>query len=309
MIRIRAILIFLVIGSMAVPCWGVIVFKKNQDEPIRGFLINENAASIEVHEPLPNGDVRKHILPRVSIDDVIRAVEPERLAALKPEAPEGYRSYAEDLAVKTEDPEARAMAIRLYLIAAHLKPDELGRSCLLGMAGLARTPEEERAFRAMSFSLDPDHDASLLKAPKIAASDFAVIKEADRQALRSALQLLRAGKLSEARRHFSRPPVQAAATYYSHVISESEYQEAIRAAGRLPPGLLRKFLTLEITLSTTVPTEAGDKTSEFAPWSQIIARGDTKPVISQTLTTLTEFDPRLTIYRDGKWVDGKANGK
>ena len=301
MFRMPAILIFLVIGSISVPCWGVIVFTKNRDEPIRGFLIGENAISIEVHEPLPSGDVRKHILPRVSIDDIIRAVDPERLAALKPEAPEDYRSYAEDLAVKTEDPEARAMAIRLYLIAAYLKTDELGRSCLLGMAGLARTPEEERAFRAMSFSLDPDHDASLLKAPKLTASGFTGIKDGDRQALRTALQLLRSGKLNEAGRHFSLPPVQAAATYYSHIISESEYQDAIRAAGRLTPRLLRKFLTLEITLTATVPTEASDEPSAFAPWSQLIARDDTKPVIPQTLTSLTEFDPRQSVYRAGEW--------
>lgn len=301
MIRIPAILIFLIIGSTSVPCRGVIVFQKNQDEPIRGFLINENAISIEVHEPLPSGEVRKHILPRVSIDDIIRAVDTKRLAALKPEVPEDYRSYAEDLAVKTEDPEARDMAIRLYLIAAYLRPDELGRSCLLGMAGLARTPEEERAFRAMSFSLDPDHDSSLLKTPKLVASEFTGIKDSDRQALRTALQMLRTGKLNEARRYFSRPPVQAAALYYSHIISESEYDDAFRAAGRLTPRLLRKFLILEINLSITVPTEASDESPEFAPWSQIIARDDTKPLISPTLTTLTEFDPRQSIYREGKW--------
>ncbi|MEO8496706.1 MAG: hypothetical protein ABI614_16680 [Planctomycetota bacterium] len=301
MLRIPAIFIFLVVGSVSVPCWGVIVFKKGQDEPIRGFLINENAVSIEVHEPLPSGKVREHILPRVAIDDIIRAIEPERLAALNPEAPDGYRSYAEDLAVKTEDPEARAMAIRLYLIAAYLKPDELGRSCLLGMAGLARSPEEERAFRAMSFSLDPDHDPSLLKTPKLPTADFAGIKETDRQALRIALQALRTGKLIEARRHFSHAPVKAAAAYYSHIISESEYDEAGRAVGRLTPRLLRKFLTLEIMLSTTVPTEAGDSRPEFAPWSQIIARDDTKPVSPQSLTALTEFDPRQSIYRAGKW--------
>jgi hypothetical protein len=232
---------------------------------------------------------------------MIRAVEPERLVALKPEAPEGYRSYAEDLAGKTEDPEARVMAIRLYLIAAYLEPDELGRSCLLGMAGLARTPKEERAFRAMAFSLDPDHDPSLLKTPKTTAADFTGIKDVDRQALRTALQLLRSGKLVEARRFFQRPAIQAAATHYSHIISESEYQEAIRAAGRLTPRLLRKFLTLEITLSVTSPTAASDEPPDFAPWSQLVARDDTAPVISQSLTTLTEFDPRQLIFREGKW--------
>ncbi|MDA1049072.1 MAG: hypothetical protein O3C40_01150 [Planctomycetota bacterium] len=301
MLRRLTILIFLVLGSISVPCRAVIVFQKNQDEPIRGFLIVENAVHIEVHEPLPNGGVRKHILPRVSIDDIIRAVDPDRLAALKPEAPEAYRSYAEDLAVKTEDPEARAMAIRLYLIAASLAPDELGRGCLLGMAGLARTPREERAFRAMAFSLDPDHDPALLKPPKMTVSAFAGITEADRKALLTALQRLRTGQLDDARRYFSRPPVQAAATHYSHLISESEYQEAIRAEGRLAPRLLRKFLTLELTLLATTATEAIAEPSDPSPWSQLIARDDTLPASPQTLAELTEFDPRQSVYREGKW--------
>ena len=263
MIRMSAILVFLILGSLAVPCRAVIVFQKNQDEPIRGFLISENAISIEVHEPLPNGDVREHILPRVSIDDIIRAVDPDRLAALNPKTPEDYRSYAEDLAVKTEDPEAREMAIRLYLIAAYLKPSELGRSCLLGMAGLARTPEEERAFRAMAFSLDPDHDPTLLKTPRHSALEFSRMNDSDRQALLTALKLLRTGRLKEASRYFSRPPVQEAATYYSHIISESEYQDAIRLAGRLTPVLLRKFLTLEITLSATDAAPVAEEPARF----------------------------------------------
>jgi len=193
------------------------------------------------------------------------------------------------------------MAMRLYLIAAYLQPDELGRSCLLGMAGLARTPEEERAFRAMAFSLDPDHDPSLLKTPKATAADFPGIKENDRQALGTALKLLRSGKLDEARRYFQRAPVQAAATYYSHIISDSEYQEAIRAAGRLTPRLLRKFLTLEITLSASSPTDVIDEPPTSVPWSQLVAREDTQPAQPQDLTTLTEFDPRQSIFREGKW--------
>lgn len=301
MSRTLGLAIFLLFGATSDPCWGVIVFQKNVDEPIRGFLIEENAVSIEVHEPLPSGDVREHILPRVAIDDIIRAVDPDRLTALKPDTPEGYRSYAEDLAVKTEDPEARAVAIRLYLIAAYLDPSGLGRSCLLGMAGLARTPAEEKAFRAMAFSLDPDHDPALLKSPKSTVSSFTGIKANDREGLRIAVRLLRSGKLEDARRYFSRPPVQAAATYYSHIISESEYQEAIRAAGELGPRLLRKFLTLEIALSTVSPVAVADDPSGFAPWSQLIARDETQPVRPQGFATLTEFDPSQSVFHDGKW--------
>ncbi len=299
--RILLLLLFVGIGSVSVPCRGVIVFQKNKDEPIRGFLIHEDGVSIEVHEHLPSGEIRKHVLPRIVIDDIVRAVDSERLAALTPGAPDDYRSYAEDLAVKTEDPEARVMAIRLYLIAAYLDPDELGRSCLLGMAGLARTPDEERAFHAMAFSLDADHDPALLKAPKVTASAYTGLKAIDRQALRTAVRLLRSGKMAEAERYFSRPAVRAAATYYSHVISEAEYQEAVRVEGRLSDRLLRKFLTLELTLSDTEATETTDKSPAVAPWSQLIARDDTAPITPRSLLAITEFDPRKSVYQEGKW--------
>jgi hypothetical protein len=285
------------------PCWGVIVFKKGQDEPIRGFLIKENTISIEVHEPLPNGKLLEHVLPRVAIEDIIRAVDVDRLAKLDPETPEGYRSYAEDLAAKTEDPEARYTAIRLYLIAAYLRSEELGRSCLLGMAGLARSSDEERAFRAMAFSLDPDHDRSLLKSPSMATTDIGIgIEQKDRKSLTVALRLLRTGKVREANRYFSRAPVMNAAKQYFHIVSEEEYKEAIGAVGRLTPRLLRKFLALELELSASTPNKSTDEPALIAPWSQLIARDDTQPITPQSLTAITEFDPRLAIYREGKWV-------
>ena len=51
------------------------------------------------------------------------------------------------------------MALRLFLIAAHLDPQKLGPSSLLGMSLLASTPAEVRKYRAMAFLLDPKGDA------------------------------------------------------------------------------------------------------------------------------------------------------
>ncbi len=301
--RTIAFIAFLLFANIGLPCWAVIVLVENRDEPIRGVLAEENASSIEVHELLPNGTVTKHSIPRVTISELIRAIDPEQLAALTPERPEAYRRYAEDLAIKTEDPEAPVEAIRLYLIAAYLKPDELGRSCLLGMAGLARSPAEERSFRAMAFVLDPAHDPSVLKPPKVKASTFTGVTDLEKRSLRTGVQLIRAGKLDDAKKYFQRPPVQAAAASYSHIVSKADYDEAAEANGRLTPRLLRKFVTLEIALSGITTTEVATESMDVAPWSQLIARDDSEPITPQTLTTITEFDPRAQLYRDGKWVE------
>lgn len=288
--------------SLTTPCRAVIVFKKGDDTPIRGFIVEENSVHIVVNEPLPNGEMRKWILPRVQIEDIIRAVSTNELTALRPDNPAAYRQYAEDLAAKTEDPEARSVAIRLFLIAAHLSPDDLGRSCLLGAASLARTPEEERALRAMAFVLDPDRDATLLKPPKLVAADFSSIRAEDRAALLRAVRALRRGRAAEARRMLSRQTLQNTIAYYSHIAAQQDYDAALEAGGRLSNKLLQKFITLEITLSD--PSASAGKTDkkQVIPWSQVLARRQTKPVKPLALEAITEFDPRECHFMEGKWV-------
>ena len=297
------IAVFLAAFVLATPCHAVIVLRKASDEPIRGILVEESTTHVIVNEVLPSGELKKWILTRSEIDDVIRAVSPDQLAGLHRDNAEGYRQYAEDLAVKTEDPEARAMAIRLYVIAAHLAPEQFGRSCLLGAAGLARTPEEERAFRAMAFVLDPEHEATLLKQTKLVASNFATVNKEQRLELRKAVRMLRSGKLPEARRMFARESVQKSMTSYTHIASHADYEAAIQAKGRLPAALLRKFVTLELALADIGGSASEAEEDDVTPWSQIIARRATQPVKPLTLEAITEFDPRDCHFVDGKWVN------
>jgi len=303
MIRhLLGLMFFLAAAVLVSPCHGVIVFQKGKDEPIRGFLVEETSTHIIVNEVRPSGEVQKWILTRNEIDDIIRAVSEDELAALRNDSVAGYRQYAEDLAAKTEDPEARAMAIRLYVIAAHLAPEEFARSCLLGAAALARTPEEERAFRALAFVLDPEHDATLLKQSKLGASDSSTVSPQRRLELREAVRMLRSGRLAEARRFFARATVQKSMTSYEHVVSQADYETAVQAKGRLPAGLLRKFITLEMALAEVAASAGNVEANEATPWSQLIARRATTPVKPLALEAVTEFDPRACHFVDGKWV-------
>lgn len=299
---------FLIIGcvlavlAVAAPCHAVIVFQKGRDEPIRGYLVEENSLRIVVNEVLPNGQLRKWDLSQVQVEDIVRAVSADDLAALRSNKPEGYRRYAEDLAAKTEDPDARAVAIRLYVIAAHLSPDELGRSCLLGAAALARSSAEERAFHAMAFLLDPDHDSTLLKTPKATPKDPTAITDEDRSQLRTAIRMLRNGKLTEAKRMLDRESIGRAKAFYSHIATDEDYVAATDAKGRLSPKLLRKFVTLELALAGGSSSENSDEPKQATPWSRTIARKSTQPIKPLALAGITEFDPRACHFVDGKWV-------
>lgn len=282
------------------PASAAIVFVKGQSQPLRGFLVQETDSLVVVREVLPSGATRDHRLQRDQIEDILRTVSAERLAGLSPDDPAEYRHYAEELAIKKEDPEARATAMRLYLIAAWLQPEELARSCLLGMADLARTPDEERSCRALAFLLDPGHDATLLK--PASPTPPAAIPEADRSALRIALRHLRSGRENAARSILERESIRAAAAHYGHILDREDYQALLRASGRLTPALRRKMLKLEIALSSAGAAEPADDPTRPAPWSELMAREQFSPVTSLSLAGITEFDPRACLYRDGQWV-------
>lgn len=180
------------------PAAAAIVFLKGEDEPIRGFLRREDDQTVVIDQLLSDGSTTERTIPKSEIEDLLKTVSPERLAALQPDQPDQYREYAEELAEKRKDPEAHFTAIRLYLIAAYLAPERLGRSCLLGMVPLARDATEERRFRAMAYLLDPAHDEQLLTDSTLAPARQPEAPPRQAEFALRALRLLRQGKRNEA---------------------------------------------------------------------------------------------------------------
>jgi hypothetical protein len=287
--RSGAVLWGLLLLACASPASAVTIFERGKAEPTRGRLLRQSAGQVTIQEALPEGTTRERTILRSEIEDLIDPVSSERLAGLSPEQPQAYRNYAEELAEKRIDPDAQAAAIRLYLIAAWLDPEGMAKSSLLGMTALARSPDEEREFRAMAYLYDPDHDRRLLRAaePKEAAAN----PTETRDYLLRALKLRRQGNGPGASTNLNRSGVKEELKKYSDYLTFEELSQA-----GLPDALLRKIVALELFL------ESGDRAAEGAPaWSQIYRPG-MPPVPALRLETLTEFDPRLCVYRDGKWV-------
>ncbi len=192
------VLLSIIICMTAQPAWAVIIFLKEQDQPIRGYLLRANERVVVIDQLLDDDTTKERTISRSDIDDIIQTVSPERLKTLHPDNPDKYRDYAEELAEKSKDPDARRAAIRLFLIAAHLAPDRLGRSCLLGMVPLARNDTEQRRFRAMAYLLDPKHNPSLLTMPVQTAAPKRDADPHQADFMLRALRLLRQGKGREA---------------------------------------------------------------------------------------------------------------
>jgi hypothetical protein len=301
-------LFFTIFGATS-PAAAAIMFLAGSDEPLHVLTIREDAASVVVGLPQADGTFTERVYEKRQIEDFIRTVDAKRLAELSPEKPSAYRDYAEELAEKKADPDARAAALRLYVIAAQLDPDNLGRSSLLGMTALARSPLEERRIRAMSYLLDPAHDASVLKGggSSPTASTTAEGDASGRESLLSMLRLLRKGQGPIARRTAERKESEAIFAQHGRGLTQKQFLALCRGGQTLAPEQLARLIRLELALSGGAASAADDepaggKSTARPSWSEAISSGDTKPIAPLSLETLTEFDPRLSVYRDGKWT-------
>lgn len=306
---LRTSYVVLLLLTLAAPAQAVVIFLKGGEAPIKAALVRQDADKVVVRETKPDGTTAEREILRDDIDDMIVSVSAERLEKLDRGNPSAYRDYADELAEKRQDPDAREMALRLYHIAAWLDPPRLGRGCLLGMAALARGPAEERKFRAMAFLLDPQHDRRLLKAPEAPSQPVPSprAKAVPASALRP-LQLLRQGKHREAERLAQRSPYKDLFAETGQLLSYDEFKAACDAYPRvgLPDEVLRKIIQIEITLGN-LAKPAGEEAPahDSATWSETVRMGRTEPLPTLSLESLTEFDPKKCLYRGGQWVEPK----
>ncbi len=301
--RIVPVLLTIVLAMAAARCEAVVVYDKRfPDEPIMGFLVRDTDTSLVVRQVLVNGKETTRTFSKSDVDFIL-TVDRMRLGELNPAEPKDYRDYAEELSEKRQDPEARATAIRLYLIAAHLDGNALGRSSLLGMVNLARSANEEAKFRAMAYLLDPEHDERVLKRPDPVKSRPTTLNDKSRLALLNTLRYLRQGYIASARRAFEQSETREAISFFGEIITEKEINAAIRP-GRLPQTMLKKFLLIELSLlpnsGDIAPPMVDDRT---ASWLDAIDRDGKAPVPILTLETLSEFKPTQCVFREGRWVE------
>ena len=266
-----------------------------------GFLVYEDQRRIVLRMATPAGESYEREFLRSEIDDVLYTVSAERLEMLRCDDPRGYRDYAEELAEKRQDPEARETAIRLYLIAAYLDTADLGRSSLLGMIDLARTESEQRKFRAMAYLLDPDHDRRVL-APAPATASAAKRDDAARAVLLGALRGLRQGQPSAAQRLLTSPSLKDQLTPFQHVLSYEELKAATQAPS-LSPHQLQKVLIVELALTQSSADPDPTPQDAAVSWQQSIRGDGRQPMPVLSLESLTEFNPRQCRYQNSKWIE------
>ncbi|MFI4876134.1 MAG: hypothetical protein ACIALR_12375 [Blastopirellula sp. JB062] len=302
MIR-TACLLGIAILSLPSLAKGAVVLVRGEPEPASGYVERRPGGVLLLRIPQGGGKSVTREIPLADVEEVIETVSPNRLAELDPAQPDDYRNYAEELAQKKVDPEARETALRLFLIAARLDPQRLGRSSLLGMTSLARSSEEARRFRAMAFLLDPDHDVRLIQdrpATQLASTDKV---EEWSDLIITGLRKLRGGDYRSARSILRRNDIEKA---FDDLVSEISYEECQAILTRtcdgcegskIPLPLIRKLVLAELALLPKVR----NVDAEEPGWAELTAAENHQPLPTLTLETITEFDPRNSVYRQKQW--------
>ncbi len=310
----RFLLTFALLCFVASPAWAVVLITEVGTR-ITGYLVRDDGTAVTIRRKLPDGTEREDTYLKSKVT-VVQTVKAERLQELKPEAPRAYRDYAEELAAKKDDPEARDMAIRLFLIAASLDPDGLGRSCMLAAAPLGRDHQEERRFKALAYLLDPKHDKESLKdGSRTAPPDPTLSPEW--KTFIAALKAYRKGNYAEAVKLANEPGVPRcfadAAGFLTHkeFVAKCSAPENPKGSPDAASELVRKIVRLELRYEeSSAPLKMDPKAGNIGgPWQAATGAGGRVAPPPLALEALTEFDPRESVFRAGKWQRPDAEKK
>lgn len=282
--------------TAAVGMARAVIVETRSGERVMGYLVRKDGDRVVVRCRAADGSWTTKEFDATAVT-VVETVSVKRLEGLRKEQPLEYRLYAEELAEKRVDPEARDMALRLFLIAAHLDPARLGRDCLKSMSDLAWDDRDKRAFRAMAFLLDPQRDPKLLGK---ADGPPRVERAPNRDRFIAALRAFRAGRTAEAARLARKEGVAEFFTTVPGLMSHKAFLDACAAnEHRLPDDQLAVMLRVELHHLR----EAARGRSADA-WSGLLLRGEARPVPVLTLEKLIPgVDPRRCLYKGGQWVE------
>ena len=332
-----AIVSFVVLLAGPAKGWSIII-ELGKGQQVHGFLVEENEKELTIKTISSDGKATETKYVRSKIK-IVHKVDRTKLAGLTPEKPNAYRELADALAKNANDPEARELARRLYLIAAHRTTGKVRRDCLLGMCDVANGSAEARRIRAVAFMLDPERDPKILKrkpnTSNLAWDDFRIV-----------LRAVRNGKVDGALKVAEKPGVAECFAAVPDFLSIHRFQEMCEkmrcdcgakgsidcpqcmvkgkvklrscpncsnrrnvvcpdcdgrgVAKELTSAQLRLILQTELRLEKMKAKL--DKSSRGSSWSTPLSNQQVTPVRELSLDSVTEIDPKKCVYRDGKWV-------
>lgn len=276
---------------LSFPVHGVadVIWLNSDNQPIYGIVDDAQSSDEQVaFAKTSNGSAFEAVrIDRSNIKAIVINVDKPKLASLAPDKPESWFDHAEWLATQKQDPVARKLAIRLLLITAKHSPEQSIRdSAVRNLIPLARTPEETRKFKRLSWLETGTPDPV-----RIALADTAPI-QLDPQQTQLALEIIQAIR--------RKSPVDASRwSAISDTISipGTESIEAMANAKELSSQQLSQLVALEFRLRNPgLPITRSNPT-----WLELQSETKTVDLEFPTIDNVTEIDPSKTLFRDGSW--------
>ncbi len=297
--RLSSVLTF-AIGLMGSLAQADILWLKGDEGPIFGVVEQADDSSVRFQRYVGIGERERVQIAADEIELLIRTVDEERLQRLRPDDPTTYRDYGEELARYAVDPESRELAIRLFTIAGVLADQQgnvsVRESTLRNLLALARSEAERKrvASLARAYGIKTMSTTVESKISDATAVDqerwLAMVRSIRREQWQSSLDQLKSLAVDQM------------LTIEMDQTTSITVQdlESIIARRSITDADLDRLLRLELWLLGQMQwqIEAG---AEDVPWSAMAHR----PVTFEWIPgwdELNEFDPRLAVFRDGRWV-------
>ncbi len=282
------------ISNFSVPCAADILYRHDGSPAMVGKFIQETDRQIIFLEHFKSGATKKQTLFKADVLQLVRTIDDEKLAQLKPESPRAYFEYAEELSAYKLDFVAQQLAIRLFLIAAKNSKNQLRQSSLLALHALFSSETQKRRTRALAFlTLQPRYHR-----PFVVNQRPNQLKPEERDKLLEIVRKIRNGKQSEAAQALKTDEMRSAMNRLSRFATwNSLYKIAISKQPKLDQILF--LVKLEIAI-IEIDTEQVEPVG--FRWFLDAKRTDDFQTEWITFSNLTKFDPDLSVFKDGKWV-------
>lgn len=278
-----------------------VLWTAHSEAPRYGRVKSQNGTTVEF-EFSDSGATKTIQVDRSDILELVVTVDPKVLESLHPNNLKPYLDYAEELSSFRVDPYAMGVAKRLNLIVARWGSAELRQSAFRQLESICEG-QERRQVQRLAFVYDSTFEIGRANESRVAL-DPAIVGT-----LVDIVRHLRRGRPSDARRLLSQSEEQVKTVLdsYSEICNLEELTAAVNAT-RITGAQQSQIIQLEQSLLAGKAAQAtqADVARNWSLASQQIATLQlTLPEFDQVLP----FDPRLTLYRHGKWVQPEQSSE
>lgn len=304
------------IGHWIIACWVATVMLwpipatadtiyLNDGKVIFGRVLSTSAESVRFNERLTNGEgYRQRNIERSSINTLVVNIHPDQLSEVDPKQPESYYEIAEILDPQKRDPEARDLAIRLYLLAAEYGSPSLRNTSLRKLIPLARDPREQKKFNALAHryltdgTFEMPTNSQTIEEPTKPSEE---VTQRLRQ-LRNALEALRTDNRSEAADIINQNWVEQTMGPFLNICTYRELRQW-SVASELKTEWLARTLELELEIEAALEPRRQNE-NRAIDWSRL-ANQKIEPLSPISLRNATDFDLSKNKFREGVWTTAK----